>query len=269
MLANLVRVTLSNPGTVNVGTVVTLGSAAAPFRSFHSKFAIGETCYFFLTDGARTLVGTWTLGSSGGTPVATVASIIENSETGGTGAMTFTGICTAYSDLPAQRVTDVGTSYTLQADAALDITIPATGSVFEVVGTIGGLAGATAGRYIAGFASIDGTNFLATNEYSCETDLAYGSSVVAGQSNGVGIIPISALHDVGAARSRLVMQIFADPAASGLLWTLGYTYDAGTRAHRRGWAEVNVAGRIAKLRLVGSNGSGLRAGTSLSVRRIG
>jgi hypothetical protein len=108
MLANLVKVAVPTPGTVNVGSVVALGAADTGFDTFHAAFGVGQPAYFALSDGAgRTLYGIWVTGTgAGGAPIATVQEIIWNVRTHSIAAENFTSACTAWNVTPAQRAPD-------------------------------------------------------------------------------------------------------------------------------------------------------------------
>ena len=101
MLKNLVKMAVPNPGSVTVGSTITLGAAPTGYQSFLAAFGAGASAFFMLSDGAgRTLGGVWTVNSS--TPAtATITEILFNLRLGGTAGETFSSTCTAWNTLPA------------------------------------------------------------------------------------------------------------------------------------------------------------------------
>ena len=101
MLKNLVKMAVPNPGSVAVGSTITLGAAPTGYQSFLAAFGAGASAFFMLSDGAgRTLGGVWTVNSS--TPAtATITEILFNLRLGGTAGETFSSTCTAWNTLPA------------------------------------------------------------------------------------------------------------------------------------------------------------------------
>ena len=101
MLKNLVKMAVPNPGSVTVGSTITLGAAPTGYQSFLAAFGAGAPAFFMLSDGAgRTLGGVWTVNSS--TPAtATITEILFNLRLGGTAGETFSSACTAWNTLPA------------------------------------------------------------------------------------------------------------------------------------------------------------------------
>jgi hypothetical protein len=104
MLKNLVKMAVPNPGSVAVGSTITLGAAPTGYQSFLAAFGAGGTAFFMLSDGAgRTLGGVWTVNSS--TPAtATITEILFNLRLGGTAGETFSSTCTAWNTQPAGEV---------------------------------------------------------------------------------------------------------------------------------------------------------------------
>jgi hypothetical protein len=65
MLKNLVKMAVPNPGSVAVGSTITLGAAPTGYQSFLAAFGAGVSAFFMLSDGAgRNLGGVWTVNSS-------------------------------------------------------------------------------------------------------------------------------------------------------------------------------------------------------------
>jgi hypothetical protein len=108
MLADRVKCAAPSPGTVGVGSTVTLGAAPTGFRTFLAAFGGGASCFFVLSDGAgRAISGVWTVNAT--TPeTATVTQILGNDRLGGTAPETFTGAATAWNAVPAVRTPSLG-----------------------------------------------------------------------------------------------------------------------------------------------------------------
>ena len=103
-LFNRVKCAVPNPGTVDVGSTITLGAAPNGFRSFLTAAGSGGVeAYFTLSNGAdRTIRGIWTVNAT--TPeTATIVEIISNDRTNTKAGETFSGACVAWSWLPAEE----------------------------------------------------------------------------------------------------------------------------------------------------------------------
>lgn len=103
MLADRVKCAVPNPGSVAVGSSITLGAAATGYRSFLTAFGGGASAYFVLSDGAgRAITGVWTVNAA--TPeTATITEILWNDRLGSTAGETFAGACVAWCTLPAKE----------------------------------------------------------------------------------------------------------------------------------------------------------------------
>lgn len=161
------------------------------------------------------------------------------------------------------------TTLSMGADGYADFTIPATGSVFEITGTVAGLAGATTGRQLGGYMSLDGTNYV-TSGYATERDLVFSANVGAAQSTADSCVNLAPLYDVPTFWARVHILLF--PATGGIganavLYTVGHVRDASTRAISRGWCELSAA-RLTKFRITDTSGYGVRAGSTFTIRRV-
>ena len=103
MLADRVKCAVPNPGSVAVGSSITLGAAPTGYRSFLTAFGGGASAYFVLGDGAgRAITGVWTVNAA--TPeTATITEILWNDRLGSTAGETFASVCVAWCTLPARE----------------------------------------------------------------------------------------------------------------------------------------------------------------------
>lgn len=103
MLADRVKCAVPNPGSMAVGSSITLGAAPTGYRSFLTAFGGGASAYFVLSDGAgRAITGVWTVNAA--TPeTATITEILWNDRLGSTAGETFAGACVAWCSLPAKE----------------------------------------------------------------------------------------------------------------------------------------------------------------------
>ena len=103
MLADRVKCAVPNPGSVAVGSSITLGAAPTGYRSFLTAFGGGAAAYFVLSDGAgRAITGVWTVNAA--TPeTATITEILWNDRLGSTAGETFAGACVAWCAQPARE----------------------------------------------------------------------------------------------------------------------------------------------------------------------
>jgi hypothetical protein len=161
---------------------------------------------------------------------------------------------------------DIVSSVTTSADGAVDITVPATGTVFELTANIVGLAGAAAGRGLFGYASLDGTNFVTTASYASQFLLSFNGTTASAQGVNANI-EFASLYDVPISISRLEAKLFIGGGSNGIQFQFSHVRDGSTRAIRYGWVELNGV-RIRKLRIVDSAGAGIRAGSFFSLRRV-
>ena len=167
---------------------------------------------------------------------------------------------------PLSHMARIESAVAASADGPLDLSIPADGTVFGLVGSIAGLAGAATGRDLRCFVSFDGTNFETGSVYAQQLEASYGSLYSAGQQTANSFLLSAGYLPTQTARLQATLFI-GTGSGLGMLWDMGHVLDGSTRVLRRGWGEVG-ASRPAKIRLIDSTGLGVRAGTFLSLRKL-
>ena len=281
MLKNLVKMAVPNPGSVAVGSTITLGAAPTGYQSFLAAFGAGASAFFMLSDGAgRTLGGVWTVNSS--TPAtATITEILFNLRLGGTAGETFSSTCTAWNTLPAgealvprQGGTITGPltlstaptatlhaatkSYVDTGDAAR---LPLTGGTLAGALTVQGNVTTTASVSATGNISTSGSFTTSFSGAATQGQVVFGNAGRRLYFNGGDMWDFNGkVHATGLVLSAGQAVYYEDSQAVWSIWESGFvrfSHQIKTPSIYVDWI-LNTAGGMPWLRTADNSGIGFQ-----------
>lgn len=99
MLKDLVGCYVPNPGVVAVSSVIPMGAALPGHVTFLAGFGAAQPAFFIMADGAGK--GLSCLATVNGDNTVTITSILLNHLARNTSGETFSGVCSAWCEVPA------------------------------------------------------------------------------------------------------------------------------------------------------------------------
>jgi hypothetical protein len=154
----------------------------------------------------------------------------------------------------------------------VDVTLPAFGQIFEIDVFAVGLQGAVTTRDFGAFVNLGAGLLVGASDYGYQSRASTNASA-ASVSGSAAVIPIATGLSTPASQFTARIRIFQPTGSTAAMLYTEAGYVAGSdRAERSTSCSINGGnGRITAIRLTDTGtggGSGLRAGTYVSLRRL-